>query len=114
MTPEARSRMQAQNKALGDFFALPGAGRSATTTGPSVRNFVYNVKSIPGDFAKLGGAIGGGVKNIINGIRNPQPARGRFGARRSGLMNRALQNKAGGVGSSTPNVPGAPSAPLAR
>lgn len=42
---------------LNEFLALPSSTRPATTTGASVRNAIYNIKSIPGDFKKVGGAI---------------------------------------------------------
>ena len=80
--------MQAHNKAVGDFFALPGQGRTATTTGPSIRNAIYNVKSLPGDFAKIGSKISTGFKTAVHNIKNP-PAGGFRG--RGGARSRALQ-----------------------
>lgn len=98
LTPEQRAQNVASNQAHAEFWKLPGGGRPATTTGPSIRNAVHNVKSLPGDFAQLGRKIGSGFKTVVSNIKNPpQGTAGKYGrgmrGPRGGAMNKALQSR---------------------
>lgn len=52
MDRASRERMMKTGKAFNEFIALPKAGRAATTTGPSIRNAVYNTTTLPKDIIK--------------------------------------------------------------
>lgn len=98
LSPAQRAATRLANqKTVNGFnnaFTLPQSGISATTTGPSVRNLIYNVKSIPSDFKAVGQKIGSGLSSLVKGINSSGGARQR-GARPGGARGGALQSKMG-------------------
>ena len=52
MTNRSR-KPTAFSKAHDEFWKMPSKNLPATTTTPSIRNAVYNVKSLPGGFVKV-------------------------------------------------------------
>lgn len=77
-------------------FTIPMQGIPETTPFASVRNFVHNVKSLPGDFKKLGGDIKKGLSakrkdmagKMRRGIDRTQKAvgTGNFGRKLDSIM----------------------------